>query len=622
MLTIELLGRPAVRVDGVDQDAPRDRKTWALLTYLVLVEAAPSRQRLAELLFPNASDPLAAVRWNLTQVRHLLGGDVRLGGDPVQVALPPDAVLDVDVLLRDGWSDTAPLPTGQELLEGLTFDSAPAFELWLTGRRRHLLASAAAVLHEEARANLARDPRTAVRLAERLVDIAPQDENCHVLLVRALVSCGRMPEAAQRAVECAAFLERELGVQPSGALRDALAGPAALPIWPPTSVSVLAQMDSGAAAVTAGSWATGIDHLRQAVANARQLTDERLRARSLVALGAALVHAGRGQDEEGAASLHEGGTLAESCRELPVAATAWRELAWVEFLRGHHSQVRLWLTRATTAAGQDAAEQAWITLISGASRTDMGAYAEAEQDLLDAVAGADGAGLIAPAAFARSFLGRLHLLRGELDEAEYALRVSIEQALAIGWTSMVPWPRALLADVGLRRGDLDAAGEMFEYAFTMGRQLGDPCWESVGARGLGLVAISRGDVEPGVRMLEQAPALCRRLPDSYLWIEAYGMEAMCAVAVDQHLPEAGRWIAELETLAAGAGYLELGVLALYYRARLGELGAAQAARAAADQIDNPALRQRIAELDTEPHHDALRPPRRTPLRREAAPRRS
>jgi DNA-binding SARP family transcriptional activator len=597
VLTIELLGRPAVRVDGVDLDPPRDRKTWALLAYLALVEAAPSRQRLAELLFPNAGDPLAAVRWNLTQVRHLLGAEILLGGDPVELTLPADTVLDVDVLLRGRWTEAALLPTGQELLEGLTFDSAPAFELWLTGRRRHLRASAAAVLHEAAMANLARDPQAAVQLAERLVAIAPHDENCHVLLVRALVSCGRMVEAAQRAVECAAFLERELGVQPSGALRDALAGPAAMPLWPPTAVSVLAQLESGTAAVTAGSWATGIDHLRQAVASARQLTDERLRARTLVALGAALVHAARGQDEEGAASLHEGGELAEACGEQSVAATAWRELAWVEFLRGRHSRARLWLARAATAAGADAAELAWIALISGASRSDTGSYAEAEHDLLEAVGRADGAGLVAPGAFARSFLGRLHLLRGELDEAESVLRVSIEQALAIGWTSMLPWPRALLADVELHRGDLDAAGAIFEHAFTMGRQLGDPCWESVGARGLGLVAISRGEVEPGVRMLEQAPSMCRRLPDSYLWIEAYATEAMCAVAVDRHLPAAGQWIAELEALAAGAGFLELGVLALYYRARLGEPGAAEAARAAADQIDNPTLRRRLAELD-------------------------
>lgn len=600
MLTVELLGRPAVRLDGVEVEPPRDRKTWGVLAYLALLGAAPSRQRLAELLFPNTSDPLAAVRWNLAQVRRLLGDGAGLGGDPVELTLPADATVDVDVLLRGRWSEAARLPAEHELLEGLTFDSAPAFELWLTGARRRLRASAAAVLHEAAMANLAHDPQSAVQLAERLLDVAPHDENHHVLLVRALVSCGRVPEAAQRALECAAFLERELGVQPSGALRDALAGPTALPTWPPTGVSVLAQLETGAASVGAGSWVTGIGHLRQAVASARRLPDERLRARCLVALGAALVHAARGQDEEGAASLHEGGELAEACAEHLLAATAWRELAWVEFLRGRHHRVRLWLARATAEAGDDPAERAWIALISGASRTDVGSYTEAEQDLRGAVELAEGEGLAAPAAFARSFLGRVHLLRGELDEAQAVLRLSVEQADEIGWTSMVPWPRALLADVELRRGNLDVAGPMFDHAFTMGRQLGDPCWESIGARGLGLVAIAEGDLDRGLQMLEQAPSMCRRLPDSYLWIEAYGAEALCAVAVDQHSPTASRWIAELEGLAAGAGYLELGVLALYYRARLGEPGAAQAARAAADQIDNPALRQRIAELDAAP----------------------
>ena len=600
MLTIELLGRPAVRVGGVRAEPPRDRKTWGVLAYLALFDAAPSRQRLAELMFPNATDPLAGVRWNLSQLRRLLGDEVSLGGDPVEITLPPGAIVDVDVLLRGRWPEAARLPAGRELLEGLTFDSAPSFELWLTGARRRVRASAAAVLHEAATANLAQDPQAAVQLAERLVDVAPHDENHHVLLVRALVSCGRPREAAHRARGCSAYLQRELGTQPSAALRDALAGPAALPAWPPTPVSVAAQLQTGAAAVGAGSWTTGIDHLRQAVAGARRVPDDRLRARCLVALGAALVHAARGRDEEGAASLHEGGELAEACGEHPVAATAWRELAWVEVLRGRHHRMRRWLRRAAAAAGGDPAETAWIALISGASRSDEGAYAEAEQDLRRAVELAEGARLSVPSPLARCLLGRVHLLREELDEAEVVLRASIEQAEAIGWTSMVPWPRALLADVEFRRGNLDAAGALFEHAFIMGRQLGDPCWESIGARGLGLVAISQGDVDRGVHMLEQAPSMCRRLPDSYLWIEAYGIEALCAVAVDRRLPIAGRWIAQLEELAAGAGYLELGVLALHYRARLGEPGAAQAARAAADQVDNPALRRRIAQWDAAP----------------------
>jgi hypothetical protein len=154
---------------------------------------------------------------------------------------------------------------------------------------------------------------------------------------------------------------------------------------------------------------------------------------------------------------------------------------------------------------------------------------------------------------------------------------------------LVPWPESLLAEVELRRGDLARAEELFEHAFAMGRQLGDPCWESMGARGLGLVTERRGDIERALPMLEDAPRFCRRLPDAYLWVEAYGLDALCAVAVARGLPSAPRWIEELEALAARAGFRELAVRALLYRSRLGDAAALDAARAAADGIENPLL---------------------------------
>lgn len=108
------------------------------------------------------------------------------------------------------------------------------------------------------------------------------------------------------------------------------------------------------------------------------------------------------------------------------------------------------------------------------------------------------------------------------------LNRSIQQARAAAWTSLVPWPESLLAEVELRRGDLARAEELAEHAFAMGRQMGDPCWESMGARGLGLVAERRGDIERALPMLEDAPRFCRRLPDAYLWVEAYGRASLLA----------------------------------------------------------------------------------------------
>ena len=54
-LAIHLLGRPyVVRPDG-DGYVIRSRKTWALLTFLLLSERAPSRARTAALPSPSSA---------------------------------------------------------------------------------------------------------------------------------------------------------------------------------------------------------------------------------------------------------------------------------------------------------------------------------------------------------------------------------------------------------------------------------------------------------------------------------------------------------------------------------------------------------------------------------------
>ena len=138
-------------------------------------------------------------------------------------------------------------------------------------------------------------------------------------------------------------------------------------------------------------------------------------------------------------------------------------------------------------------------------------------------------------------------------------------------------------------GDVDRAAERFEHAFTLGCQLGDPCWESVSCRGLGLVAAARGDIPTALERLDEAPRRCRRLPDSYLWVEAYGLEALCAAGVTHSAASAGHWVDELETLASRHGMRELLARAAMHRARLGEPGALEAAQVLAGLVDNPAL---------------------------------
>ena len=156
-------------------------------------------------------------------------------------------------------------------------------------------------------------------------------------------------------------------------------------------------------------------------------------------------------------------------------------------------------------------------------------------------------------------------------------------------TAFVPWPESFRAEVDLVLGDVDSAEARFEHAFALGCQVGDPCWESIALRGLGLVAAARGDIPRALEVLVDAPPLCRRLPDTYLWIEAYGLDALCAVAVEHRAHAAGPWIDELEAIAARRGIRELLLRATVYRARLGEPGALDVARSLAAQIDSPAI---------------------------------
>ena len=88
--------------------------------------------------------------------------------------------------------------------------------------------------------------------------------------------------------------------------------------------------------------------------------------------------------------------------------------------------------------------------------------------------------------------------------------------------------------------------------------------------------------------------VCRRLPDTYLWIEAYGLDALCGAAVEHGDASAKRWVGELEAIAASRGLHDLLVRATVYRARLGEPGAFEAARSLAAQVDNPALDELLA----------------------------
>jgi DNA-binding SARP family transcriptional activator len=156
---IRLLGRPRIECAG-EPVAPRGRKTWALLAYLLLSERPPPRTRVAGLLFSEAEDPLGALRWTVADLRRILGGADALRGDPLELRLPQGVAVDV----KGG------APPDGELLEGMTFPTSPVFDAWLQVMRRSLAGAARALVHDESLARLAAgDVARATELAEDLV---------------------------------------------------------------------------------------------------------------------------------------------------------------------------------------------------------------------------------------------------------------------------------------------------------------------------------------------------------------------------------------------------------------------------------------------------------------------
>lgn len=588
-LAIHLLGPPRVERGGSPLPAPRGHKVWGLLAYLIRSETPVSRKHLAGLLFEDAEDPLAALRWNLSELRRLLGS-AELRGE--LIALPPVAAsyVDLNVVLSGSWAQALGVPgLDNELLEGMNFSGSPAFEVWLATERRHLQAAAEAVLREAAQARMAAGAMAeAATLAGRLVRHNPLDENYQALLVRSLAAAGDGVGAARQAAACRELFQRELGVQPGATLDAALRTLTAVPTARPATgrAAALAQLEAGEAAIGAGALDAGLQCLRRAIVEADATGDAALRARTRVALGGALVHAARGRDEEGATALHEALEVGRDVSPV-LAAAACRELGYVEFLRGRYERTLAWLERARPLAGEDRAELARIATVYGAALSDTAHYAAAIALLREAEALA-AAGDNKQLAYALSMLGRALLLHGDLDAAGNALDRSVDLAQH-GWTAFVPWPQSLRAEVDLMRGDLSAAASRFEHAFALGCQIGDPCWEGIAGRGLGCVAIARGEPQRAVEIFVDAIARCVRLPDAYLWGKGHALDALCGVAVAHAMPQASAWVNDLQSLAARSGMRELTARACLHRAALGDSASGAAARLLASQIDNPAL---------------------------------
>ena len=180
-------------------------------------------------------------------------------------------------------------------------------------------------------------------------------------------------------------------------------------------------------------------------------------------------------------------------------------------------------------------------------------------------------------------------LKQQLDSAASELDRASDLCRTVGWVSFAPWPQALRAEAYLLAGHTEIASDLFEAAFAVGCQIGDPCWEGMGARGIGLVHLRHGRIDQGIEWLDDARRRCIRIPDAYLWIHAYCLDALCAAGIAHERPEARSWIEDLATLAARTGMREMLVRSHLHRSALDGEPALQAARLFARDIDDPLL---------------------------------
>lgn len=587
---IGLVGEPHVIRTGTDSYRPRSRKTWAILCYLLLTEIPPSRTQLGSLLFSEANDPLRALRWALSELRRVLGPEAELEGDPVTLRLPKGTTVDVRLIMSGQWRDAIELPNlGRELLDGFESLGSPHFESWLLAQRRHISAATEDVLHEACLAYLGRDePAKAVPIAISLVGLNPYLESHQALLIRAYALSGDTVAAERQLRACTDLFNKELGVSPGPAVRIAATAQRKPPPEEADDVAIRAVIEAGNAAMAAGAPDAGVMSLRSAVVLADSSPYPELRASARLSLAEALVHAVRGEDEEGAELLHGAIEIAQATNLVDAESSARVELGYIDMLAGRYDRAEQWLELdKLETINPDSLVKAHTYL--GVVKSDRAHYEEAESLLTEAAELAGRSGQRRREAYVTSMLGRSAFLLGDLDRATSLLKKAIELAEADSWLAFVPWPQAFLGEALIEKGDLRSARQVLEQAFARACQIGDPCWEGMTGRGLALLAHADGEPDLAFHLLQDALDRCRRLSDTYKWGEAYVLEAQCRLGNAHGHESAPQWIGELLDLASRTGMRELQSRAMSHQAQsegdLGDLSSASLAQS----ISNPRL---------------------------------
>lgn len=520
-LEVRMLGEPTVLRDGVPA-VLSGRKPWGLLAYLLL-EPHPTRREVASRLVPEANDPLAAVRWLLHQVRRALEPEGTIEEHDGRLELRFGADVEVDLLdllgVLDDVNTVERLVRG-ELLEGMDFTDAPAFELWLSLQRTRVHDVIAEALWWVGSRLGSKDPARALRMTERALLFDPFCETTNELLLDLLVQSGNAPVARERYRLIDRRFRDELGVPPAETVRRPLGRPR-VPSAVPASVSAPALLEAAAARLRAGELDRAVETSRRAADVALALHEPAFELAALLMLARTLIHSHRGRDQEAKGLLSRALQLAGDLDDLSAQAEVEREMGFVFAMEGTGALAEPVLSRSIEHAlsagdeGQAAKAQTYL----GMCLSDRCDYEQATATLAAAVNRFDVLRQRGWQGYAEAMLARALERSGDPRGGAAVAAAGLEHVRRSGWRAVLPWALLASASCALASGDRAAASTRFAEAFTHASEIDDPCYQAYALRGLGVVQAPT-DSDTAVRLLAEAHACTRRYRDVYPWVRA------------------------------------------------------------------------------------------------------
>ena len=186
----------------------RSRRTVALLGYLVAERRPIARDYLASLFWPDEATAKGRgnLRRELYNMAQILPDCWDLDRQAVAFVPAQDTEVDLDILsdlqAEGRWEEAVEL-LGGEFLEGVHLEEGLEFENWLLAERERWRARAETVLARAMEGQMRRGRYSeALRHAQRLLQLAPWNEEVHRQVMRLLAWTGRRGAALRHFKQC------------------------------------------------------------------------------------------------------------------------------------------------------------------------------------------------------------------------------------------------------------------------------------------------------------------------------------------------------------------------------------------------------------------------------------